>query len=118
MTIAKKISMLSILLMLLTVAVGVAGLVSVSRMNRYQEDTVNQAMPGLYQMTVIDELAKDMRIRMVMHILSSDQKEMTGYETEIVSLHDQVLAAFKDYEKIIVRSEDRELFRKIPPTFD
>ena len=117
-TIGRKIARLSAFVMLLSMVVGLTGLINVARMDRYEKGTVTDALPGIYQMSVIDGLAKDMRIRMLMHVSSHNQEEMTALEAEIAVLRGQLLAALNDDSKTIDRVEDRRSFDKIGPAFD
>ncbi len=117
-TIGRKITRLSAFVMLLSMAVGLTGLVNISRMDRYEKGTVNDALPGIYQMGAIDGMAKDIRVRMLMHVSSQNPDEMMALESEIGALHGRILGALNDYSKTIERAEDRKSFDKIGPAFD
>jgi methyl-accepting chemotaxis protein len=118
MTVGKKIGFAGALLVAMTIALGVASLINVKRMARYQEATVSDAMPGVYDMGRVMSLANDMRSRMLLHIASSNPQDAVRFEGEIASFRERVKAAMKEYEKTIFRAEDREGFSKIEPAFD
>lgn len=118
MTIGRKITRLSAFVMLLSGVVGLTGLVNVARMDRYEKGTVNDALPRIYQMSVIDGLAKDIHIRMLMHVSSRSHEERTALEAEIGVLRGRLLAALGGDSKAIDRAEDRASFDKIGPAVD
>ncbi len=113
-----KIGSAGALLVAMTIALGMASLINVKRMARYQEATVSDAMPGVYDMGRVMSLANDMRSRMLLHIASSNPQDAVRFEGEIASFRERVKAAMKEYEKTIFRAEDREGFSKIEPAFD
>jgi methyl-accepting chemotaxis protein len=118
LVVGKKISLACGVLMLLTVILGTISLVGVTRMNRYQDATVTDAMPGIYYIGRSESVAKDLRGQMLTHIASSNQEQMAQCESQVAKLHDQLKGILKDYEKTIFRSNDREMFSKIDPAFD
>ena len=118
MTIGRKLTLLCAFLVLLSIVVGVAALMNMARMNRYQMQTVTDAMPGIHEMDAIRISVYDFRGHILMYILSSNRKENARFETEMAGLHDRTVAAMKEYERRIHRDRDRELYSKIPPAFD
>ncbi len=96
MTVGKKIGFAGALLVAMTIALGVASLINVKRMARYQEATVSDAMPGVYDMGRVMSLANDMRSRMLLHIASSNPQDAVRFEGEIASFRERVKAAMKE----------------------
>ena len=115
MTVGKKIACLSAAQIALTVALGTAALVSVKWMNHYQDATVNDALPGIYYISRVEGVARDMRGRMLLHIASDSAEQKARFDSEISGFHNQCQTILKEYEKTILRAPDREMFTKIEP---
>ena len=118
MTVGKKISIAFALLVLFSITIGVVSLVLTSRMYRYQDAVVNDAMPAIYQSAKAESIAKELRSKMLMHIASKNKSEMAGFESEMAPLLEQFKAILREHEKSIYRAEDRAAFSKMGPAFD
>ncbi|HLJ48258.1 MAG TPA: methyl-accepting chemotaxis protein [Bryobacteraceae bacterium] len=118
MTVGGKISLAIGILVTLTLFVGAIALVSMGRMDRYQQATVVDALPGIYDIMRVESLAKDSSLAMLKHISSNSQSEMSEGEAAIARLNDQMKSALKDYERTITRSVDRDLYSHIEPALD
>ncbi|MBZ5609924.1 MAG: MCP four helix bundle domain-containing protein [Acidobacteriia bacterium] len=118
MIIGKKISLTCAALSALSVAIGATSLIMLGQMQRNQEATVTDAMPGIYDIGRAQSLTKDMRGRMLMHIATSNEQERSQFESDISKYRDQFKGILKDEEKTITRAADREMFVKIEPAFD
>jgi methyl-accepting chemotaxis protein len=118
MVVGKKISLAFGVLLALTILLGTLALISANRMHRYQEATVTDAMPGIYEISRADSVAKDMQGRMLMHISSTSQTDMAQVEADIAKMRDQFKDIMKEYEKTIFRPLDREMFGRIEPAYD
>ena len=118
LTVGKKIVLLSAVLTIVSALLGTVALVGVQRVDRYLDAVVTDALPGIYYIDRVESAAKDIRGRMLLHMLASSAEEKARLDAEISQLRDQNKGLLKDYEKTIVRQSDRELFNKIEPAFE
>ncbi|HLG97339.1 MAG TPA: methyl-accepting chemotaxis protein [Bryobacteraceae bacterium] len=118
LTIGKKIALALAVLVVLLLVIGGAALVGLSRMGRYQNATVTDALPGLDAISRAVSVAKDLRGRTLMHVASNSASEMAQYESDIAKCKEQFVGILRDYEKTIYRQEDRDLFTRIQPAFE
>ncbi len=118
MTAGKKISLAFSALISFTILVGAVSLAGISRMNRYQEATVTDALPGIYYIGRAESVTKDLQAQMLRHIASANDEQRAQCESQMAMLREQFKSLLKDYEKTISRSIDREMFSKIEPAFD
>ena len=118
MTIGKRISCLSGLLVLFTVTVGVLALVSMARMEAAAQSMIGDSMPGIYSIGRAESVAKDIRGEMLTYVGSDKQEDMVQLESAIAQSQQELRRILEDYEKTITKDRDRELYSKIAPALD
>ena len=118
MTVGRKIALAFGMVVVLTIVLGAMALTSVNRMNTFQVATVTDAMPGVYEMSRAERVAKDMRIEMLMYAATNSPSERAQYVADVAKLKDQFAGIMKDYEKTVFRALDREMFGRIDPAFN
>jgi methyl-accepting chemotaxis protein/methyl-accepting chemotaxis protein-1 (serine sensor receptor) len=118
MTVGKKISLLSALLIVFTIAVGVVAQVSMSRMERATQLIVSDALPGVHSIGRTESIAKDIRGAMLIHVGSDTQEGKAQFESKIAEERQKLKDVLQAYERTISRTRDRELFSRVAPAFD
>lgn len=77
---------------------------------------VDDALPGVYLIGQIDSNARMLLVRSYRHVLESGDAEMTRIQDEIRSLREATTKLYEEYDKTIVRAEDRRLFQAMKDT--
>ena len=118
MTIGKKISYSCAGLVALSVCLGGFALWNVSRIQGRLARIVSESLPDVYQIGKLEGMCKDLRGTMLMHVTSTDPREMEGLEQRLAEMEKKIRQTTQDYEKTITTAEDRALFQHVPPALD
>ncbi len=118
MTIGAKISAACAVLVGLTVVTGAAALVSMSRMETKLHSVVDDSLEGILYIGRTEDVAKEIRIDILKHIISDSQPEMDQVEAKLAVDRAKFAEALKAYRGTIFEPKDRELFAKIQPAYD
>jgi len=117
MTIGNKISLTCTSLVVLTLALGGISVYSISNIDTNLQSIVNESLPGVQRIGLVDSYARDLRGNVWRHI-ASDAAGMAEMEKANDDLKKQFLDTAAQYEQTIVRDRDRELFSKVVPAYD
>ena len=93
-----------------------AGLMAVTRLISVRAGItaiVDDALPGVAAGGHINGLVSDSQLAVLRHITAKTPEERKKFEEDLTLIASQVTKILNEYEKTIIRSEDRENFRKL-----
>jgi len=118
MTIGKKISLTSAVLVGLAIISNAVALFSVSRINENLKAVVGDSLPGVYLSGHVLALFKDQRIAMLEHILSTDDAQQAQSQRTIAEVEEKIKETLNEYEKTATAGRNREIYESVGPAHE
>ena len=115
MTIGAKIWAACGALVTLNLLIGGAALYSIRGLNNSSRNITTEGLPRLDACDEIRAVAKDIRLKRLLHIASPDASMMAQAESDLVGLYRKFESKMHDYQATIRTGEDRETFGRIQP---
>jgi len=115
MTIGTKIWTACGALVGLNILIGGVALYSIGGLNTSTRNITGEALPGLDACDDIRAVAKDIRLKRLLHIASPDPGRMAQSESDLAGLYRILESKMRDYEKTIRTGKEREAFERIQP---
>ena len=118
MTVARKFTAACTALVLLTVVLGLVAVFNVRGIQTNLQAIVDDSLPGVYQISMLDSAVFELRGNYWKHIASSDKAAMAAIEQKNQELEQRIQATLDGYEKTITQAEDRRLFANIKGPYE
>jgi methyl-accepting chemotaxis protein len=118
MTIGRKFTLTSGMLIVLTIVLGVASLVGLNSIGARTKTLSEDALDGVSACSKVESALLEMRGDILKHIGSTDSSQMATLESHINTLKQEIATGLADVAKTIVHDEEREINRKIQPAMD
>jgi methyl-accepting chemotaxis protein/methyl-accepting chemotaxis protein-1 (serine sensor receptor) len=118
MTVGKKFSLACVALVLLTIVLGAFSIHSIGGIQTNLQVIVVDSLPGVYEMSMLDSSAFEMRGNFWKHIATEDKGDKAAIERATEQVKQKFQEYATTYEKTITQAEDRQLFANIKPAYD
>ena len=115
LTIGRKISLASGVLVAFTLVLGSFGTLTISRMNAKIRSLVTGPLPGIYSLGLIEGYGKDEKAAMLEHILADTPAQKARFEATVTDLETKFLAEMNRYEKTIQTEKGRQQLAQLRP---
>ena len=99
----------------LTVTMGCSALIAIGSMSKGIVALSTDAFPGLYLSDKLQSATVETRARMLVHVGSDRQEELSTMEAEIAVLQKDFDEAYRSYSATVKDDRDRDLFSRIAP---
>src|SRR5579864_5386870 len=118
MTIGKKITAASIVLVGLSAVIGAVAVLSINGISHQMNAVVDGSLPGTYALGRIDSLQLDLRGATLHHVATPDPKMKAVKDSQSADLANQAAGILKQYEVTVSNERNRGLFQPIPGLLD
>ncbi len=100
-------------LVVIFTVVAASSMILLKQINGHQDDVTDHALPGVTTAGNVKYLACEIELGVVRHIFAKTPEEKKKFDDDINSGTEKIQKVFDDYEKTIVRTDDREQFKKL-----
>lgn len=112
-TIRKRITFGFAVILLLFAAVAVTSKVMLKTVKTHQQVITEDALPGVGAAGDIEEVASEIQINVLRHLLAKTPEDKKQFEEKIDSFKALAQKGLDDYEKTIFRPDDRQSFETL-----
>jgi methyl-accepting chemotaxis protein len=112
-TIGKRITAGFAVILTLFAVVAATSFFLIRQVKGHQEAIINDALPGVTASGQVKFFACEAELSLLRHITAKSPEEKKTFESELESIDSQIPKVLDDYEKSIVRTEDRDQFNKV-----
>jgi methyl-accepting chemotaxis protein len=113
LTIGKRIALGFAVVLTLLAVTAVASFCLLKQVKRHQDEIVHQAMPGSITAGQIKFLACEIEFSVLRHLTAKTPEDKKIFEGDIDSQAAEIQKIFDDYQKNLVRSEDKAQFKRV-----
>ena len=118
MTVGKKITLLGVFLLSLTLILGVSSLTGLNSLVKTAHSLSDDSLAGVSACSKVESYLMEMRGDMWRRIASTDDKDAAAMDKEIQRLREAIQADLSEVEKAIFADQERQIFAKIKPGLD
>ncbi len=116
MRIARKLAISFGTLLILTLMLAISAVWGVRSVNSHGATIAYNWMPSAQQIDDINLLLSDHRRNTLAHILATDAQDMARYDQLLEKIGGELRAEITDYEKMVMRDEERRLHQDLSNT--
>jgi methyl-accepting chemotaxis protein len=116
-TIGRKFSLTGGLLLALTASLGAVALIHLRDIDTKLDSITGDSLPGIHEIGRLADCVGHLRSLTLMHIGASTREAKAPFGEEIRQREGDYKVILERYERTITTSEDREIFKAIPPAF-